>query len=128
MDTPWSRARKTASERQERRIAQLPGGSRQVNSGRTLWQSKRDNKLMEFLVEARTTTHGSYSLSRDEFMQVKKEAHASPPGFMPAFQIDIQDLSVICIELPVFTEMQRLLVTMEAQIAELREQLAGEQE
>lgn len=108
---------------QERRLAALPGGSRQINSGRTSWQSKRDNKLFEFLVEARTTNAGSYSISYDEFLDLKRQAHATPPGFMPAMQIDIRDLQGIFIELRAFTEMQRMLIEMEAQVQNLQERL-----
>jgi hypothetical protein len=102
----------------------LPGGSRQINSGRTSWQSKRDNKLYEFLVEARITSAATATISRDEFFEIKRQAHASPPGFMPAMQIDIRDLSVMVIELHVFNEMQRILIDLEAQVKNLQDQLA----
>ena len=123
MDTPWERVRRTASDKQERRIGALPGGSRQINSGRTSWQSKRDNKLYEFLVEARTTTAASYSISGSEFVDLKRQAVATPPGFMPAMQIDIRDLSLIAVELHIFNEMQRTMVELEAQVQNLQDRL-----
>ena len=84
-----------------------PGRSTQAARRGT---SKRDNKLFEFLVEARTTSAGSYSISRNEFFELKRQAHATPPGFMPAMQVDIRDLSGIFLELQIFNEMQRLLI------------------
>jgi hypothetical protein len=101
----------------------MPGGSRQINSGRTSWQSKRDNKLYEFLIEARTTSADSCSIKRDEFLEIKRQAHATPPGFMPAMQIDMRDLAIIAVELHTFNEMQRMLIDLEAQVQNLQDRL-----
>lgn len=79
MKTPWQQIndqRKAA--RQERGLAKLEGGSKQVNSGRS-WFSKRDVRLNGFLIEARTTEKGSYRLDKDEFDQVTKDALATHP-------------------------------------------------
>lgn len=119
METPWQRARKSKSEQQEARIANMPGGSRQVNSGR-LWRWKRDAKLYEFLIEARTTDAGSYSIEKREFVQIRKEALKTPPGLLPGMQIDIQDLHLIVIELSAFQDLQTALVNAEAVIQQLQ--------
>src|SRR5262245_24340803 len=52
-DTPWNKARKQRSQEHERRVAGLPEGSQQPNSGR-LWRWSRDAVVWNFLVEART--------------------------------------------------------------------------
>jgi hypothetical protein len=96
METPWERARKTKSERQEERLGNLPGGNRQINSGR-FWRSKRDATLFEFLIEARTTEKGSYTISYDEFRAIEKNALQTPPGCLPGMQIDLRSLRLIVV-------------------------------
>lgn len=114
MSTPWDRARKRKSELQEQRNAKLEGGSKQVNSGR-FWRFKRDNILHEFLIESRTTDKGSYSVSKEEFQRVKQDALQTPPGLLPGMQVDIQDLSLIVMELKDFQEREIRLIQLEAE-------------
>jgi hypothetical protein len=114
-ETPWQRARKTKSQRQEERIGRLPGGSQQVNSGRH-WRWKRDNKLHEFLIEARTTDNKTYSISKDEFQKIRTEALKTPPGLLPGMQIDIQGLSLLVMELTAFQDLQARLIDLEARL------------
>jgi hypothetical protein len=116
MDTPWSRARKTRSQLQEERIGDMPGGQKQVNSGR-FWRWKRDGILHEFLIEARTTEKGSYSINKEEFQKIKREALQTPPGLLPGMQIDIQDLSLIVVETKDWQEIYTRLITAEAQLS-----------
>lgn len=118
MDAPWTRARKRRSQSQEERNGRLPGGSQQPNSGR-IWRFKRDNKLYNFLVESRTNekeTTRSYTIKKAEFLQIEKEAFATPPGLLAAMQIDIQDLSLICIRLEHFQQLQKLIIELEAEL------------
>jgi hypothetical protein len=115
METPWSRARRTRSSKQEGRIGKMEGGSKQVNSGR-LWRWKRDGILHEFLIEARTTEAGSYKISGDEFLKIRREGLQTPPGLLPGMQIDIQDLSLMVIELSAFQDLYVRLLELEARV------------
>lgn len=115
METPWSRARKLRSMKQEQRIGQMEGGQKSVNSGR-FWQWKRDGRIYEFLIEARTNenpTVKSYRISKDEFLNLRKEGLKEPRGLKPAMQVSIGDLDLIVIELRDFHEMYTRLVELE---------------
>jgi hypothetical protein len=117
MDTPWTRARKQRSEKQESRIGKMEGGRKQVNSGR-FWRWKRDGILHSFLVEARTTEVESYRIEKKEFQQIRKQAFQTPPGLLAAMQIDIQDLQLMVTELSVFQERELRLVELETRLEE----------
>lgn len=104
MNTPWARARKLKSQLQEERLGKLEGGSKQVNSGR-FWNFKRDAKLHEFLVEARTTENQSYRIEHGEWLAIRKDAHYEPPGLKPAMQVTIQGLELMVIELQDFQDL-----------------------
>jgi hypothetical protein len=119
--TPWDRATKTKSLKQEERIGKLKDGKRQINSGRTTWTSKRDNilgRVYKFLIEARTTDKKSFSVQREEFLALRKEAFQTPPGLLPGMQIDIQDLSLMVMELKDFEEMQTRMLDLEEKLDE----------
>lgn len=93
--TPWDEARShQKSQRQERRIADLPDGKKQVNSGRQ-WHSKRDVRLGGFLVEARTTDAQSYRVEKKEFETITRQAVGTPPGCLPAMFIEIDGLRLV---------------------------------
>ena len=83
----------------------MEGGETGVNSGR-FWRWKRDGKLWEFLIEARTTEANSYSIQRDEFLAIEREAKQTPPGLLPGMQIDIRNLSLMVIRLNDFQQME----------------------
>lgn len=109
-DTPWKRrTARQKSEQQERGIAKLPGGSKQVNSGRTTWASHRDNRLGGFLIEARTTDSGRYCITRAEWEGIVIDAHRSPPGMLPAMQIDLGPHRLIVIELSAHLDREQRL-------------------
>jgi hypothetical protein len=110
LEPPWRNKQKPRHQRQEERIAKS-GGITHPASGR-IWRFKRDGRLFDFLIEARTTEKGSYSISRDEWLTIKKEALMTPPGLMPGMQIDIQDVSLIAIEQHIFEEIFNLLVSL----------------
>lgn len=112
METPWERARKARHVKQEERLDRTPGGRKGVNSGR-LWRFPRDGKLFDFLVEARDTEKGSYSISHDEFEQLTKQAYATPPGMLPCIQLDLRDLHLIVIRQADFESMQMRLAELE---------------
>ena len=116
METPWQRARKTKSQLQEERNGRMEGGSKQINSGRT-WRSKRDNVLHNFLVESRTTDAGSYRIERDEWKDIRKQSFQTPPGHLPAMQIDLQDVHLMVTELAAFQDREIRLLELEARVA-----------
>lgn len=117
MDTPWQRARKTRHEKQEQKIGNLPGGQKQVNSGR-IWRWKRDGILHGFLVEARTTKAGSYSIKKSEFLQIRREALQTPPGLLPAMQIDLDNVELMVISLPDFNALYSELLKLRERVGE----------
>ncbi len=104
MERPWIRARKQRSQLQEEGIGRLEGGSKQINSGRTSWRSKRDNRLWDFLIEARTTETNSYRIERDDFKKLERESAQTPPGCLPGMQITIRDLELIAFRLNDFQD------------------------
>lgn len=122
MDAPWNRARKKKHELQEERNGKMEGGKRQPNSGR-IWRWRRDNVLHDFLVESRTTDAGSYRIEGKEFQQIKNQAHGTPPGLLPAMQIDISRIDVgtlhlfVC-ELDVIQDMKLRLLELEALVGD----------
>jgi len=94
-DTPWKRRKaRERSKRSEEEVGRLPGGSKQVNSGRH-WNSRRDNKLNEFLIETRDTDNDSYPLSKKEFQQVVIDALREPPGYLGGMRISLQGYPLI---------------------------------
>ena len=121
METPWTRAKKTKSQLQEKSIGRMEGGKQQVNSGR-FWRWKRDGILHNFLIEARTTDAESYRIERKEFVQMRKQALQTPPGLLPGMQIDIQDLSLMCIETSAFQDMNLRLVELETKLERYEEE------
>jgi hypothetical protein len=114
-ETPWARAKKTKSQRQEERLAKMEGGRPQVNSGR-LWRWKRDAILHNFLIEARTTDKESYRIEKKEFQQMRKDAMQTPPGLLPAMQIDMGDVHLMVCELQAFHELNMRVIELETQM------------
>lgn len=94
-DTPWKRRdARRRSKRSEEEVGRLPGGHKQINSGRN-WHSRRDAKLNEFLLEVRDTDNDTYILSRKEFQQIVIDAHKEPPGYLGAMRISLQGYPLI---------------------------------
>jgi hypothetical protein len=124
--TPWDESKKRKSQRQEERTAKMPGARPQVNSGRT-WSSLRDVKLSTFfgvvLIDNKTTENPenrSYRLTRDEWLELRRDAGRTPPGCMPALQIDIQDVHLLVFELGMWDAMVEHVTKLEIQIEELQ--------
>jgi hypothetical protein len=125
MDTPWVRAKKTKSELQEERLGAMPGGSKQINSGRTTHRSPRDNKLYEFLIEARTTGKDFYRIEGSEWIDLRAQSLRHPPGCRPAMQVDLErlNLNLLVMELRDFEGMKLELEGLRARVEELEEEL-----
>ena len=121
--TPWKQARENQrSRRQEERLGKLPDGRPQVNSGRTWW-SKRDVRLNGFLVEARTTDSASYTISRVEFEKLTRDAFGTPPGQLPAMQIDFEGASplhLFVMRLEDHLDREKRIAILEDKIKELK--------
>jgi hypothetical protein len=91
LEVPWKQAKeKQAYQRQEERLSSSPGARAQVNSGRT-WFSKRDVRQNGFLIEARTTQAGSYTIKEAEWEKISKDSFGQPPGLLPAMQVDLNE-------------------------------------
>lgn len=112
-DTPWARAKKTKSQRQEERLGEMQGGKKQINSGR-FWRSKRDAVLHNFLIEARTTDAGSYRIEKKEFLDIKRQGLQTPPGLLPSMQLDLGELHLMVVELSAFQDMSVRILELEA--------------
>lgn len=100
MKTPWKR-HGLAYYAQEKRTASKPGARAQVNSGRT-WSGLRDVKqrspVAHVLIDNKMTDTQSYRIKRLDWLELKRDANRTPPGCLPAFQIDIDGLSLMVIE------------------------------
>lgn len=118
LDTPWSRVRKSKSDRQEERLGKMPHGEKSNNSGR-FWRWKRDGKLHHFLMECRTTDKGSYTIKKSEWLDIRRQAFQTPPGLLPGMQIDIQDVSLVAIETGAFDDAMVRLMELEARVRQL---------
>lgn len=98
MKTPWQRATDPDYVKQERRTARKRGARPQINSGRT-WSSLRDVKvnspLGHILIDNKTTEAKSYTITKDDFNALIRDANRTPPGCQAALQVDIQDLRLI---------------------------------
>lgn len=82
---------KKNSNKQEKRIAKELGGRRIPGSG-SRWDSKGDVKTKKFLVEAKTTTHKSFSVSSDILAKVELEAVGT--GRTPVVSVELTGGSV----------------------------------
>jgi hypothetical protein len=115
VEPPWRRARKQRHRRQEERLARTTGGQQGIASGR-LWRFKRDGKLYGFLIEARDTQTSGYRIEYDEFKRITTDAYRTPPGLLPAMQIDIKDLQLMTIRLTDFQSLMTRLRNAEARL------------
>jgi len=124
-ETPWERAQKTRSQKQEERTARMRGARKQPNSGR-LWHSKGDVTLDSFLgrllIDNKTTDkpeNSSYRITRDDWEKLRRISNRTPPGCHPALQIDLQDLHLLVFELPLWDEIVTYVMTLEERIKKL---------
>ena len=117
-ETPWERARKTRSQLQEERLGNIEGGSKQLNSGRTSWRSKRDNIYRQFLVEARTTEAGSYTIQASEWRDIRRQAFQTPPGLLPMIQVELQELNLAVVDWNYLQDLQLEVSALREQVAE----------
>lgn len=122
MESPWQRSLKSKSKAQEERTSRMTGARPQVNSGR-IWSSLRDNKLTSFigmfLIDNKThddPEKQSYSLKYQEWKELRRDANRTPPGCLPALQVDIQDIHLFVMELNTWDEICRYVLSLETQL------------
>lgn len=86
------------SRSQENDIAKAIGGRRTPGSGNQ-WHSKADVKSEHWLVEAKTTTQGSYSLKEQTFTMLRLQAIKE--GKLPVLNVffEREQLAIIPYEL-----------------------------
>jgi|SRR5262245_48715148 len=124
METPWNRARKTAHRTQEEGLGRIPGGQQGVASGR-IWRFKRDGRIRDYLIEARTTDAASYRIDEQEFLQMGREAFQTPPGLKPAMQIHMQRVKLIVTSEQDWLDMYEELLQLRERVEFLTEELRG---
>lgn len=122
IDPPWQRSLKSRSKEQEERTARMKGARPQVNSGR-IWSSLRDNKLSSFvgmfLIDNKThddPEKQTYKLDYQEWKSLRRDANRTPPGCLPALQIDLQDLRLFVMEVPTWDEICRYVMDLETRL------------
>lgn len=121
MNTPWERVREKRHEIQERRTGEKPGYRQQVNSGRR-WYSLRDamhrSPIGRILIDNKDTENASYTIKLAEFEKLKRDANRTPPGCLPAMQIDIRNLRLFLCEEATYDEILKYIQVLEKQVRE----------
>lgn len=119
MNTPWEAAKQRRYQRQERRTASKPNARAQVNSGRT-WFSLRDvmekTPLGRVLTDNKDTEAQSYTIKKNDWRALKRDANRTPPGCHPSLQIDIQGLRLRVIEEDLWDEINKYVTVLESEI------------
>lgn len=85
----------TRSQKQERRLAKTLEGTPTAASG-AFWSRKGDVRSSRLLVEAKTTEKASYSIKKEIWEKIRKEALLD--GRMPVLAIQIQDRNLVVID------------------------------
>lgn len=130
MKSPWEAAkerRDTGYMQQEKRTGSKKGARQQLNSGR-LWFSLRDvmrrTPVGEMLIDNKTTENLSYTIKKDDWAALKRDANRTPPGCHPALQIDIQDLRLMVTEEKLWDDVLDYIRTLEAGLEQLGRSIA----
>ena len=95
-------------------------GGRPGESGR-LWSSLRDNKLTSFigmfLIDNKThDDQAEHSLKYHEWKELRRDANRTPPGCLPALQIDLQDIRLLVMEVDTWDEITRYVMDLETRL------------
>jgi hypothetical protein len=132
--TPWDRAKEkteSKSHKQERTFAR-GRGRQQPNSGRR-WHSPGDVMLDTFIgrIMVDNKTHDdpekkSFRIIYDEWMKLRSQAMRTPPGCVPALQIDLQDLHLFVMELGLWDEIISHIMMLETSVDTLTQALKVE--
>jgi hypothetical protein len=87
--------RQRRSRRQERRIANRVQGRTQPASGATPWR-KQDVRQSDFLIEAKFTDRGSYSIKASEWERMRRNALLD--GRRPMLVVELQGRRLVVME------------------------------
>jgi hypothetical protein len=121
MTTPWEQAKESRSEIQERRTGEKPGHRPQVNSGRR-WYSLRDamhrSPVGRILIDNKDTESASYTIKLGDFEKLKRDANRTPPGCLPAMQIDIRNLRLMLMEEATYDDIVKYIQILEKRVRE----------
>lgn len=91
------------SKRQEKRIAKAIGGLNVPASG-AFWSRKGDVRSDDLLVEAKTTDHASYSIKKQIWEKIRREALSD--GRIPVLAIQIQNRNLVVLDEEDFLELR----------------------
>ena len=123
--SPWERAKKSRSLRQEERTARKRGARKQPNSGRT-WHSKGDVTLDSFLgkllIDNKTNEkpeNKSYRLDKDDWLVLRRISNRTPPGCHPVLQVDLQEIHLMVFEESLWDEIVSYVIHLEETIKRL---------
>lgn len=118
--SPWERAKKSRSQRQEEHPERLlPGARRQSNSGRGQFR-KGDATLNSFLgrllIDHKThddPEKQSYTITRKSWLKTRSDARFTPPGCHPVQQVDLQDIHLMVFEAGLWNEIVEYMIELE---------------
>jgi hypothetical protein len=122
MKTPWKKHGLSYAD-QEKRTASKPGARAQVNSGRT-WSGLRDVKqrspVAHVLIDNKTTDAQSYRIEKGDWLELKRDSNRTPPGCLPALQVDISGLALIVLEDGHYDAILEYIADLEGQLGNQR--------
>jgi hypothetical protein len=97
MSKPW--------EKQEKRLAKQVSGTRPAASG-AFWTRKGDVRTEDLLIEAKQTDKASYSIKKQIWDKIRREALLD--GRTPVLAIQIQDRNLVVLDEEDFLELRSL--------------------
>ena len=97
MSKPW--------EKQEKRLAKKTGGTTTAASG-SFWSRKGDVRSVDLLIEAKQTDKASYSIKKQIWDKIRREALLD--GRIPVLAIQIQDRNLVVLDEEDFLELRSL--------------------
>ena len=94
---------RTASQKQEGRLADIIGG-RSVPASGAFWSRKGDVRTDDLLIEAKTTAAASFSIKKVVWDKIRREALLD--GRIPVMAIQIQGRNLIVLDEEDFLELR----------------------
>lgn len=97
--TPWQRAKSGRRARKsEEQLAKSTGGKRQPASG-ALPGRKGDVRENGFLVDDKFTDAERFTITKEMWRKIEREASMTPPGLRPRLRITMPGLPKLCVML-----------------------------
>lgn len=81
-------------------------GGRTVPASGAFWSRKGDVRTDDLLIEAKTTEKGSYSIKRETWEKIRREALLD--GRVPVLAISIQNRNLVVLDEEDFLELRSL--------------------